>query len=175
MYLSFNCHFHSVRKLEMKPQCILTGVKRKRDTSPTMKRDTTSSDKNIISSFNTNSTLENCRNWVNISQDMHQKSMIKSSEKDPFKLLTSAESIDEQHCNMPSEIGRVKVTTSSTRCKGKRFWVKEQKYDLLCEWKNCDHISNDVYLYVRHVSNHIPDLDVQVNEEDEGKKLIQFI
>lgn len=44
--------------------------------------------------------------------------------------------------------------------------LRDEKFKLICGWKNCDFVTSSVEYFVDHVANHVPQLDVKCNEED---------
>lgn len=54
------------------------------------------------------------------------------------------------------------------KCRGKVIKLKDEKLDLQCEWQECDYRTSNLDHFVRHVSLHIPHLEVKVIENQEG-------
>lgn len=60
----------------------------------------------------------------------------------------------------------------SSPCANKRkrrmVKLKDEQLDLRCEWQDCKYLTFNLDHFVRHVSLHIPHLEVKVNEDQEG-------
>lgn len=60
---------------------------------------------------------------------------------------------------------------SVSECGGKRrkFAVpqKAEKLNLTCEWKNCHFNCESLDLFLKHVANHVPELDVRITDDNE--------
>jgi hypothetical protein len=46
--------------------------------------------------------------------------------------------------------------------------LKEENLDLQCGWRDCDYRTSNLDPFVRHVSFHLPHLEVKLNEDQEG-------
>jgi len=77
----------------------------------------------------------------------------------------------QEECDFPDENDDTDDILSST-CANKRkrrmVKLKDEQLDLRCEWQDCDYLTHNVDNFVRHVSLHIPHLEVKVNEAQEG-------
>jgi hypothetical protein len=58
--------------------------------------------------------------------------------------------------------------------KGTTIKLKDEHLDLRCEWRNCNYHTCKLDLFVRHVSLHIPQLSVEVNEDLKGTGSVVF-
>ncbi|XP_049836877.1 histone H4 transcription factor [Schistocerca gregaria] len=125
---------------------------------------------NELNTFRRSDALENCRNWVNQSQELYPTKSIRTESNKEERQVTAT--VEEQDVDSPDG-NESDSKTSNGKCsmliKGKRLWLKEQVLHLVCEWKNCSYEIDDVETFVRHVSMHIPDLDIRVNED--GKEV----
>jgi hypothetical protein len=72
---------------------------------------------------------------------------------------------DENH--RPSQDSS-ETSISKEQRKSKKIKLKEEQLDLQCEWRDCDYRTCNLDHFVRHVSLHIPHLEVKVNEDQEG-------
>ncbi|PNF23497.1 hypothetical protein B7P43_G06515 [Cryptotermes secundus] len=54
------------------------------------------------------------------------------------------------------------------KCKDKKIKLKEEQLDLQCGWRDCDHRTSNLDHFVRHVSFHLPHLEVKLNKDQEG-------
>jgi hypothetical protein len=72
----------------------------------------------------------------------------------------STDENDDSDSTVPSVCGK--------KCRGKVIKVKDDQLDLQCEWQDCDYHTCNLDGFVRHVSLHIPHLEVKVNENQEG-------
>ncbi|PNF20108.1 hypothetical protein B7P43_G04791 [Cryptotermes secundus] len=52
--------------------------------------------------------------------------------------------------------------------KGKIIKLKEEQLDLQCGWRDCDYRTSNLDQFVRHVSFHLPHLEVKLNKDQEG-------
>jgi hypothetical protein len=52
--------------------------------------------------------------------------------------------------------------------------MKDEQLDLQCEWRDCDYVTCNLDQFVRHVSLHIPHLEVKVNEDQEGNGSVVY-
>ncbi|XP_049764763.1 histone H4 transcription factor [Schistocerca cancellata] len=125
---------------------------------------------NELNTFRRSDALENCRNWVNQSQELYPTKSIRTKSNKEERQVTAT--VEEQDVDSPDG-NESDSKTSNGKCsmliKGKRLWLKEQVLHLVCEWKNCAYEIDDVETFVRHVSMHIPDLDIRINED--GKEV----
>jgi hypothetical protein len=46
--------------------------------------------------------------------------------------------------------------------------LKDEQLDMRCEWQDCNYLTCNLDHFVRHVSHHIPQLEVKVNDDQEG-------
>jgi DNA polymerase II small subunit/DNA polymerase delta subunit B len=80
-------------------------------------------------------------------------------------------SLREEECDSSDENNDTDSSVSSTsRKKRKRkvIKLKDEQLDLQCEWQGCDYFTCNLDDFVRHVSFHIPQLEVKMNEDQEG-------
>lgn len=122
-------------------------------------------ERNELNAFRRSDALENCRNWVNQSQELYPIKNIKTrnNKEGPITATTEEQDVDSPDGNESES--KASNGKCSMLIKGKRLWLKEQVLHLVCEWKNCSYECEDVETFVRHVSMHIPDLDIRVNED----------
>jgi hypothetical protein len=59
--------------------------------------------------------------------------------------------------------------------KDKRIKLKEEQLDLQCEWRDCDYRTSNLDHFVRHVSFHLPHLEVKLKENQEGTVSVVFL
>jgi hypothetical protein len=52
--------------------------------------------------------------------------------------------------------------------KSKNIKLKAEHLDLQCEWRDCDYHTGNLDHFVRHVSLHLPHLEVKINKDQEG-------
>ncbi|PNF17531.1 hypothetical protein B7P43_G16827 [Cryptotermes secundus] len=52
--------------------------------------------------------------------------------------------------------------------KAKAIKLKDERLDLQCEWRDCDYRTGNLDHFVRHVSLHIPHLEVKMTDDQEG-------
>lgn len=77
----------------------------------------------------------------------------------------------QDECDSPDEnddTDDMLSSTSANKRKRRMVKLKDEQLDLRCEWQDCDYLTCNVDHFVRHVSLHIPDLEVKVNEAQEG-------
>jgi hypothetical protein len=77
----------------------------------------------------------------------------------------------QDECDSPDEnddTDDILSSTSGNKRKRRMVKLKDEQLDLRCEWQDCDYLTCNVDHFVRHVSLHIPDLEVKVNEAQEG-------
>jgi len=102
--------------------------------------------------------LDRCGNWVE-----SQKNCFYTKE-DSLK-----QKLDELECddwyNTDSEFDSV------SECGGKKRKVgtqlKDEVLDLICEWKECTFRSNHLDKFLRHVSSHIPNIQISIKNDNE--------
>jgi hypothetical protein len=58
--------------------------------------------------------------------------------------------------------------------KSKKIKLKEEKLDLQCGWRYCDYCTSNLDHFVRHVSFHLPHLEVKLNKDQEGTGSVVF-
>jgi hypothetical protein len=63
---------------------------------------------------------------------------------------------------------------NEAKCKAKAVKLKEEQLDLQCEWRDCDYRTCNLDHILRHVSLHIPHLEVKLNEDQEGTGCVLF-
>jgi hypothetical protein len=73
----------------------------------------------------------------------------------------STDESDDSDSTAPSAFGKKK-------CRGKVMKLKNEQLDLQCEWQDCDYRTCSLDHFVRHVSLHVPHLEVKVLENEEG-------
>jgi hypothetical protein len=83
----------------------------------------------------------------------------------------------EEQCDSPDENDDADSIVSSACGKKRRrkaIKLKDELLDLQCEWRDCDYLTNNLDQFVRHISLHIPHLEVKVNEDQEGNSSVLF-
>jgi hypothetical protein len=100
--------------------------------------------------------------------------LLEVPESDDFVdgLLSLLEENDEDH--RPSEESNNETAISKEQRKSKKIKLKEEQLDLQCEWRECDYRTCNLDHFVRHVSLHIPHLEVKVNKDQEGTVSVLF-
>lgn len=58
--------------------------------------------------------------------------------------------------------------------KAKAIKLKDERLDLQCEWRDCDYRTGNLDHFVRHVSLHIPHLEVKMTDDQEGRDSVVF-
>ncbi|KAJ9576162.1 hypothetical protein L9F63_006984 [Diploptera punctata] len=107
--------------------------------------------------------MKNCGTWVDSQRQLQEARRSKRKRSGD----------EEDGCDSPDE-NELDGTASmvSSRCtnrqRPKYIRLKDEKLNLKCDWQDCDFTSTDVDTFVRHVSLHIPHLDVRMNEDNEG-------
>lgn len=104
-----------------------------------------------------NVVLDRCSNWVELQDHS-------CSENDILKRKVSEFEYDDWY-NTDSEFDSV------SECGGKRRRVgtqlKHEILDLGCEWKECTYRDDHLDRFLRHVSNHIPDIGISIRDNNE--------
>jgi hypothetical protein len=127
----------------------------------------------INQKFTKADALKNCGDWVdNQSSHMEEKSEdSRSSEK------RKQVPLPQEQCDSPDENDDADTIVSSA-CGSKRrrkaIKLKDEQLDLQCEWRDCSYCTRNLDQFVRHVSLHIPHLEVKVNEDQEGNGSVRF-
>lgn len=102
--------------------------------------------------------LDRCSNWVE-----SQKDCTYSEEETRKRKLEEFEYDD--WCNTDSEFDSV------SECGGKKRKVgtqlKDEVLNLVCEWRECAFRSNHMDQFLRHVSSHIPNIQISVKDDSE--------
>jgi hypothetical protein len=62
----------------------------------------------------------------------------------------------------------VPAASAENKCKSKVIKLKDEPINLRCEWRDCNYQSCTLDHFVHHVSLHIPQLEVKMNETQEG-------
>ena len=77
----------------------------------------------------------------------------------------------QEECDSPDENDDTDDMLSSS-CVNKRkrrmVKLKDEQLDMRCEWQDCNYLTCNLDHFVRHVSLHIPQLEVKVNDDQEG-------
>ncbi|XP_046431100.1 histone H4 transcription factor [Neodiprion fabricii] len=112
----------------------------------------TMSEKELVSS----KELQNrCHGWVESQQELLY------SEDNVLKRKLDTE--PEEFFDTDSEFDSVSECGTKRRRVLKQ--VKDEVLNLLCEWKDCLFDTNSLDIFVKHVSNHIPQLKIVTTEE----------
>jgi hypothetical protein len=124
--------------------------------------------------FTKDDALKNCGDWVD-NQSSHMEE--KNEDSRPSQKRKQAP-LHEDQCNSPDENDDADSIVSSA-CGNKRrrkaIKLKDEQLDLQCEWRNCDYLTCNLDQFVRHVSLHIPHLEVKVNEDQEGNGSVVYL
>ncbi|XP_066993920.2 histone H4 transcription factor isoform X2 [Anabrus simplex] len=133
-----------------------------------------SSTSTVTRNYSSLNPLENVGNWVKQSQEIHQKQhdanvlVVKGGKKRKRENSTNVmESIDCNSFDEDDPDGELDSVTSScgSRSKPKLVKAKDEKLHLQCEWLDCQFKTSHLLDFVKHVSYHIPELEVRVNEK----------
>ncbi|XP_023708959.2 uncharacterized protein LOC111865293 [Cryptotermes secundus] len=123
--------------------------------------------------FTKDDALKNCGDWVD-NQSSHIEKKNEGSR--PSQKRKQAPLCEEQ-CDSPDENDDADSVVSSA-CRNKRrrkaVKMKDEQLDLQCEWQDCDYVTCNLDQFVRHVSLHIPHLEVKVNEDQEGNGFVVY-
>lgn len=102
--------------------------------------------------------LDRCSNWVESQKDCSY------SEEESLKRKLGEFEYDDW-CNTDSEFDSV------SECGGKKRKVgtqlKDEVLNLVCEWKECTFCSSRVDQFLKHVSSHIPSIQISVKDDSE--------
>ncbi|XP_071639200.1 histone H4 transcription factor [Temnothorax longispinosus] len=102
--------------------------------------------------------LDRCGKWVESQKDCSY------SEEETLKRKLDEFDYDDW-CNTDSEFDSV------SECGGKKRKVgtqlKDEVLNLACEWKECAFRSGYMDQFLRHVSNHIPSIQISVKDDNE--------
>ena len=114
--------------------------------------------------FTKEDALKNCVTWVDSQRELQEARRLKRKRSED----------DEDGCDSPDE-NEIDGTASmvSSMCMNKQrtkyVKMKDEQLNLKCEWRYCSFTSTILDNFVRHVSLHIPHLEVRMNEENEGE------
>jgi hypothetical protein len=127
----------------------------------------------IRQKFTKDDALENCDDRVD-----NQSTHMEGKEEDTgLSNKRKQATPQEQQCDSPDENDDADSITSSACGKKRRrkaIKLKDEQLDLQCEWRDCDYLTSNLDQFVRHVSLHIPNLEVKVNEDQEGNSSFLF-
>lgn len=102
--------------------------------------------------------LDRCSNWVESQKDHSY------SEKETSKRKLETIEYDDWY-NTDSEFDSV------SECGGKKRKVgtqlKDEALNLVCEWKACKFSSSHMDQFLRHVSSHIPTVEIGMKDDNE--------
>lgn len=102
--------------------------------------------------------LDRCSNWVESQKDYSY------SEQETLKRKLEDFEYDDW-CNTDSEFDSV------SECGGKKRKVgtqlKKEMLNLACEWKECAFRSGHMDQFLRHVSSHIPNIQISMKDDSE--------
>jgi hypothetical protein len=86
--------------------------------------------------------------------------------------------VREEQCDSSDASGDSDSALPSARGKKKRkgraIKLKDEHLDLKCGWRDCEHRTSNLDEFVRHVSLHVPHLEVKMNEDQEGTGSIVY-
>lgn len=106
----------------------------------------------------TNKILDRCSKWVESQQNYPY------SEEDTLKRKLEESEYDDWY-NTDSEFDSV------SECGAKRHKVgiqlKDEVLNLTCEWTACTFRGNHMDQFMRHVSNHIPNIHISMKDDNE--------
>jgi hypothetical protein len=83
----------------------------------------------------------------------------------------------EEHCDSTdASDDSASIVPSACRKKNneRAIKLKDERLDLKCEWRDCDYRTSNLDHFVRHVSLHIPHLEVKLTEDQEGRGSVAF-
>jgi hypothetical protein len=100
---------------------------------------------------------ERCSHWI----ENVKKISVLNDNSSKLKL----ESESEEFIDTDSEFDSVSECGRKRRKIGVK--LKTEKLNLSCEWKECHFNSNSMDFFIKHVANHITELDIKVTDETE--------
>ncbi|XP_012526497.1 histone H4 transcription factor [Monomorium pharaonis] len=105
--------------------------------------------------------LDRCSNWVELQKDYSypEEERLKHRLRDEFEY--------DDWCNTDSEFDSVSECGGKKRKAGTQ--LKDEVLTLACEWKKCTFCSNHLDQFLRHVSSHIP--SIQISTKDDNKEV----
>jgi hypothetical protein len=117
--------------------------------------------------------LTHCADYVDSqSSDMDVKIEVCSPSEERIQAP-----VYEEHCDS-TDVSDDSASVVPPACVKKRkamaIKLKEERLDLQCEWRDCDYRTGNLDHFVRHVSLHIPDLEVKMTGEQEGSGSVVF-
>jgi len=103
--------------------------------------------------------LDNCSNWVESQKDCTY------FEEETLKRKLQEEVEYDDWYNTDSEFDSV------SECGRKKHKVgtqlKDEVLNLVCEWKECTFRNNHMDQFLRHVSSHIPNIQISMKDDNE--------
>lgn len=129
----------------------------------------TNSSFSLRQSFTKADALKKCGDWVD-SQSCHM-------QRKDVDCKAKGKKRHEEECDFPVGDGDSDSAVSACGNKRKRKMVKlkDEQLNLQCEWRDCSYVTCNLDHFVRHVSLHIPHLDVKENEDEEGGSSLPLI
>ena len=111
--------------------------------------------------------MEKCESWVESQQQLQEVRRSKRKRNRD----------SEEGCDSPDENEMDETASLASMCENnkkisKRFKLKDEILNLKCEWRDCDFTSINLEDFLRHVSLHIPNLEVKMNENGEGETVV---
>ncbi|XP_012281812.1 histone H4 transcription factor [Orussus abietinus] len=107
---------------------------------------------------------ERCSDWVE-----SQKDVLYFEDNTAKRKL---ENERDEFIETDSEFDSVSECGAKRRRLAKQ--MKAEVLLLLCEWKNCDFSINSMGIFVKHVANHVPQLEVKITEDEKSVYLCQW-
>jgi hypothetical protein len=94
------------------------------------------------------------------SSSVHDRSFDSSSE---WKVREATLCEDETN-----DTNNSVSSTSGKKRKRKMIRLKDMQLNMRCEWQNCNYCTSNLTHFVKHVSSHIPHLEVKENNDQKG-------
>lgn len=102
--------------------------------------------------------LDRCNKWVESQKDYSY------TEEDTLKRKSEISEYDDCY-NTDSEFDSVSECGNKRRRVGTQ--LKNEVLDLVCQWKECTFRSSHMEQFLRHVSSHIPSIQISVRDDNE--------
>jgi len=94
------------------------------------------------------------------SSNVHDRSFDCSSEQRVREATTHEDETSDTNSSMSSTFGKKR--------KHKIICLKDMQLNMQCEWQNCDYCTSNLNHFVKHVSFHIPHLEVKEENDHKG-------
>ncbi|XP_014206525.1 histone H4 transcription factor isoform X2 [Copidosoma floridanum] len=102
-----------------------------------------------------------CSQWVD---DVKVASPLSENNNELKRRLPESESDD--HVETDSEFDSVSESGAGSK-RRHAVALKAEKLHLVCEWKDCDFTIESLDAFLKHVANHVPELDIRITAEIE--------